>query len=76
MPYFEIEVPVKNGACTGRNGTHYIKSVEIIVGNALLHFNCISKTKGIRLNAGFNIDIESARAFCNALDELLTSEGL
>lgn len=54
-------VEVKEGICTGRNGTFDIKGVSLMSFDDSVLIDAISKRNGIRLNAGLTIDRAAAK---------------
>ena len=55
-------VAVKDGICTGRNGTVEIKGVQVSSFGDLIRLDCVSRARGTVLNTGFSMDLEEAKA--------------
>jgi len=55
-------VAVKDGICTGRNGTVEIKGVQVSSFANTIRLDYVSRARGTVLNAGFSMDLEEAKA--------------
>jgi len=70
-------IKTEAGICTGRNGTVDIKGIEVAVihaarsDGALFRIDCVSKARGVSLNAGFSMDTECARGLRDELARLV-----
>lgn len=66
-----VEIPVVHGICTGRNGTVDIKALSVGGYNDWVRIDCVSRSKGIILNAGFAMDRKAAKKLSKALKTYL-----
>ena len=69
-----IIIPVKDGLCTGRNGTTHHGSMEVTGYGNTIRIDCTSKRTGNILNAGFSMDKEAARKLALAIIKFICGE--
>ena len=67
----EITFPVIEGNCTGRNGTVDIKALSVGGYRNVVRVDCVSRKRGMILNAGFSIDRLAAKNLSLVLEEYL-----
>ena len=71
----EDVVTVKDGICTGRNGTFDISGIEILKFGNTIRLDCISKKKNIVLNAGLSMDMDAAEKLVEQLKKIIAYNG-
>jgi len=69
-----MKIEVKEGICTGRNGTVHISGVKVSRFTDLVRLDCISKKRNMILNAGFSMDSAAAMKLAEAIVDLLSSK--
>jgi hypothetical protein len=66
-----MELNVKSGICTGRNGTYEISKMQVSHFGNHVRIDGISAKKGTILNGGFEIDLKAAKELLSVLMTVL-----
>ncbi len=67
-------ISTSGGICTGRNGTRDISGITVSSfgegSNKLIRIDCLSKKRGVMLNAGVSFDVACAKEIAKQIKSL------